>query len=415
MNKYKRALAGILISSFALGVFGCGEEKKTAVSETTETAETTETTAEETTEAEETTTAETSGKTAEDKPEEVNNQVANPWIDVSEEEFIEIMGEPLVLPEGAFDASYRVCTSEPPLGEVVFHIYSENTTMTARVQATDKETDVSGLYYSWNRFSDRCGSVSITDRSAAADGMYIQSAIWYDDGRSYSLSIMKEDLDGFDIGAVVSQMIVMKDPTGINAIPDTEAGKAYKDAIYYYVNTGILPDGIYMDSSDSKFAVADIDHDDELELIIYVLSKHAPSKLCLIYKYSENGPMINIFAGFPSIRVLTNGDILENWSHNTGPGEMWPFNIYVIDGNTGEYILYAQVDSWNKKGNEIFHGEEYPDWADTDGAGVVYSVMFPDTGNYLHDSMYVSKSVYEDFFSKEAGEANEIELDFFTV
>lgn len=418
-NALRRALAAVLILSFAPGVFGCNKKEK--VSETTaeETQETTEATekTEETTEATTEETEETVKKPAADNPEEVNDQIANPWREVTEKEFIEIMGEPLMLPKDAFISAYRVCDSDTPLGEVDFFLYYGNTTITARVQKTNKLVDISGLYYEWTEFNYTCGEISVTDRAYSDDESAVQSSIWYDTdtGCSYSLSIVSDDLDGFDLGALTEQMIAARHPEGINALPDNEEGFAYKNAIYYFANTGELPDGSMTDNSNCKFAVADIDHDGHLELIIYVLGKTTVSKMCYIFKYVRNETfMKRIFTGYPSIRVLTNGDILENWSHNKGPGEMWPFNIYINDPN-GEYQLYATVDSWNKEGNEVFRGEEYPDWADVEGAGVVYSVQFADTGEYLGDSMYVSKSKYDDFFAKEAGEANEIELDFFTV
>ena len=214
MKKRFMVLAVTGVMSTAM-LAGCGE--KTAPTENPAAQTTPEATeAPETTETPEVTEA-PKGEGAEN-PGEVG--MINPWRDATEEEANELIPRLFKAPDGAKEISWMILDDakeangeEGPLVDLQFTL--DGNIFDARAQVTgDDYLDLSGLYYDWTveddvtlanwGFGNMQGK---TFRNINDSGM-VDLITWYDVeiGISYSLSVVAEDLDGFDIQAVAEQM-----------------------------------------------------------------------------------------------------------------------------------------------------------------------------------------------------------------
>ncbi len=160
-------------------------------------------------------------ETAEDDTEENSMGIANPWVDITEEEAREIIPRLFKVPDGAKDLGWMKCEElgDPekgisPLVQLSFLL--DDLPFTARAQMGAAEgTDIAGNYVEWtvgpedvtlanwgegNMKGKVCRSIN--------DSGYVDELTWYDIeiGIAYSLSVAAEDLDGFDIQAVAESM-----------------------------------------------------------------------------------------------------------------------------------------------------------------------------------------------------------------
>lgn len=156
---------------------------------------------------------------AEDSEAIASTELANPWRDVSEEEAVSLCSRSFHVPEGAENVRWSVMDSAAdssgvpgPMVQVEFDLYGNH--FTAREQVTgDTETDLSGMYYDWTVKEDGTmnswfeGMTCHVSRYIG-DNEYADLCTWYDVevGISYSLSVVAQDLDGFDIQAVAESM-----------------------------------------------------------------------------------------------------------------------------------------------------------------------------------------------------------------
>ena len=177
-------------------------------------------------------------KTASEAP--VNSepvQIANPWHDITEAEAKAICPKSFAVPEEAEDAVWSVMDqsdTQSALVQLSFNLYGMD--FTAREQVTGNEdADISGMYYEWTAHMDEPlrnwpDAVCHSYRWIGEDG-YADLCTWYDTsaGISYSLSVTSEDLDGFDLTAVVESIAEE------GSIPKTEAIDP-DDYIGYYTN-----------------------------------------------------------------------------------------------------------------------------------------------------------------------------------
>ena len=147
-------------------------------------------------------------------------EIPNPWMQVSEEDAKTVCPNSFAVPEGAENVEWSILgPAVDPEGvpgnlvEVMFDLYGM--TFTAREQVTgDREADISGMYYEWtyefdellNNWGD--GYMACKYTRSVGDGEWADLCAWYDEasGVSYSLSTVADDLDGFDLLAVVEAM-----------------------------------------------------------------------------------------------------------------------------------------------------------------------------------------------------------------
>ncbi len=171
--------------------------------------------------AEETSALDETDDVSEGEDEEPLVGLANPWRDVSEEEATEGRERIFKAPDYASNITWRIMdpNNDPdddkePLVELDFDIADEYSTrsFTARYRKdAEPEDDISGMFYEWDVEDE--GTLSGWElpakfyRSLGKDET-VDLCTWYDEelGIAYSLSVAAEDLDGFDIQAVVENM-----------------------------------------------------------------------------------------------------------------------------------------------------------------------------------------------------------------
>ena len=147
--------------------------------------------------------------------------LANPWRDASEDEATEGRERMFRAPDYASNTVWRIMDGniapdddKEPLIELDFDIVDEYSTrsFTARYRKdAEPEDDISGMFYEWDVEDE--GTLSGWElpakfyRSLGEDET-VDLCTWYDEelGIAYSLSVAAEDLDGFDIQAVVENM-----------------------------------------------------------------------------------------------------------------------------------------------------------------------------------------------------------------
>lgn len=178
-----------------------------------------------------------------------------------------------------------------------------------------------------------------------------------------------------------------------------EIKNAYDDALITLRTDLTLPNGekvVCDESSNNQYSITDVDNDGVPELVILIDGAFMTAKVGQIYQYdAETGSMHLEFQGFSAFECYDNGIIKEDWSHNQGYGEMWPYFLHKYNPNKDEYELIASIDSWNRDmSKRNFNGDSFPADVD-DGAGVVYYVTF--TGD--EDSKKpISQSEYDAFY-----------------
>lgn len=146
---------------------------------------------------------------------------ANPWKDITAEEASAYYDNLFTAPENATNAQWSVLEAETdsqPLVQLTFDLNTESGSMpfTARAkQVQDSDEDISGLYYEWDATFEQSltyGVAQVLDVTAYRvldDDQVVDLCTWYnaDNNIAYSLSTHASDLDGFDITAVVLQML----------------------------------------------------------------------------------------------------------------------------------------------------------------------------------------------------------------
>lgn len=132
--------------------------------------------------------------------------MVNPMQEVTDEDVIREYSYGLTLPEGVDQAETWLISGE--LLERRFQ--TDGVEYTARVQKTAAYEDISGMYYEWTVSQEEPynnGCVGDSMRYIGEEG-YIDLYTWYDPstGASYSLSAEAQDLEGFDLFAIVQQV-----------------------------------------------------------------------------------------------------------------------------------------------------------------------------------------------------------------
>ncbi|MCR4741240.1 MAG: hypothetical protein K5886_13400 [Lachnospiraceae bacterium] len=211
----KKSLALILSVLFMIAVTaGCGKKEEAA--KPLNNAETTVTEKEDPSD----TGTEASEETTEDDEEGVTG-VANPWVDITEEEAREIIPRLFKVPDGAESLGWMKCEDlgDPEKGIsplVQLSFLMDDMPFTARAQMGAAEgTDIAGNFVEWTTGPDDVtlanwgeGNMKGQLRRSINETGYVDELTWYDVeiGIVYSLSVAAKDLDGFDIQAVAESM-----------------------------------------------------------------------------------------------------------------------------------------------------------------------------------------------------------------
>ena len=147
--------------------------------------------------------------------------MANPWVEITEEEADGLCERLFKAPEGATELVWQKCESlgdpeknKGPLIQLNFKY--DDMDFTARAQQGAAEADdISGTYADWaagpvdsTLANWGGGNMQAKEYRAIDDTGDTDLITWYDIeiGIKYSLSVTAPDLDGFDIQGIVEQM-----------------------------------------------------------------------------------------------------------------------------------------------------------------------------------------------------------------
>ena len=222
-------------------------------------------------------------------------QTANPWRDTTEAEAAGLCPGTLRAPADAENLQWSVMEAEgqPALVQLCFDLNGNS--YTAREQLTnDQDADISGMYYDWTAQDEmRLRSWGGRELSGACfrhigEEGYADLCTWYDPqtGVSYSLSVTAQDLDGFDLQAIVEAM----DPAPAAELSYEEAYdsviRAYRTAyetgsnnMEYAFENGLSE--FIVGSSHVGYALLDLDGDGTPELIVADAESEEPVIFCL--------------------------------------------------------------------------------------------------------------------------------------
>ncbi len=172
--------------------------------------------------------------------------MANPWVEITEEEAVTLVDRLFTSPYGAEVQAWLKCESlgDPakyisPMVQLSFSMQDMNFTARAQ-QGISEDEDISGIYTEWTEGPEDVtlanwggGHMQGKIYRSVNDTGYIDLITWYDVeiGISYSLSVAAEDLDGFDIQAVAEQMYSEKNEPFGN-IPDAPEEIKTGDGVY---------------------------------------------------------------------------------------------------------------------------------------------------------------------------------------
>ena len=148
--------------------------------------------------------------------DELPINMSNPWREITEEEARNFFTFGYVVPEGAENVVWSVLESADanPLLQLSFDLNGQH--YTARMQATDDpEADISGMFYAWADTREialqNWGEGEITavfSRFVGENEYDAELCTWFDaeTGISYAVGVQSEDLEGFDLQAIVEAM-----------------------------------------------------------------------------------------------------------------------------------------------------------------------------------------------------------------
>ena len=151
---------------------------------------------------------------AENETEEPMVGMANPWVDLTEDELTQASGVTFGVPEGAENVIYRWCESES-LAEMQFTLDGDE--FCARIKPSALEEgqleNISGMYFEWENeeevtVGESCRGTIGQAQTGTED--FVELVQWYDvvPGLMYSLSVYTTELDGLDLVAVANMVYV---------------------------------------------------------------------------------------------------------------------------------------------------------------------------------------------------------------
>lgn len=148
----------------------------------------------------------------EDTPEENGVGLANPWEEITPADLAEYHAISFVIPEGAEAHGYR-WNESLKMAEVDFTL--DGLDYNYRMAYSKLFQDISGLNYDWT-VEDTLKVHECEGRTMKYIGEdeSVEACSWYDEvwSRTNCLSVMSNDLDGYDILAVVDQVYYQSTP-----------------------------------------------------------------------------------------------------------------------------------------------------------------------------------------------------------
>lgn len=144
----------------------------------------------------------------------------------------------------------------------------------------------------------------------------------------------------------------------------------------YYAGTltGISYDYPEESEYDNQYAIVDVDADGKEELMVSIVNTDMAGMKEVVYEYDPDTDTLNEeFMEFPSNHYYDNGTVASYLSHVQGYSireDLHPYTVYVYDKDSDTYMEESSMEAWERE----FNTEEFPDDADKDGDGVVFSL-----------------------------------------
>ena len=191
---------------------------------------------------------------------------------------------------------------------------------------------------------------------------------------------------------------------------DDKINEAYYNAIKTLDTTGFLPDGRYCFGHQksnvdverfredmeraycpNKVAVADVDGDGTVELLIFTVGFYMADITEYVYRYSEekNGFELE-FAYAGGCDYYEHGVIKASPLHSMYSDYQdgfWPYSVYQYDENKKEFVEKVSVDQIT---NVPINSDVFPEEYDKDGDGKVYIVGQGESVKYLDEQEYLA-------------------------
>ncbi len=362
----KKLICSILTAALSVSLItGCGVANPNAGG----------TTAEETEEA----VADT--QETEEETAEATTGMANPWRDCTEDEANLACFRLFKAPDNATNVKWSIMEEGAdesgfpgPLVQLTFDIVDTYSTLsfTARAkQGADENEDISGMNYDWDVTDDATlagwgmGNMKGKCYRALTDTETVDLITWYDVeiGIAYSLSVVADDLDGFDIQGIAEAMYKEEDQTSgqYQDFLQFQADKtefADYDEIISYLTAG------------QGYAYVDIIGSDEKALAIAELVFEADhtSNEASIYtmvdgKPVEAGYVMGNGSAYPlryADGIIYGGDNHNYESYFLNPeGDGIMIKDYISDGIDDPDGEYPTFTGFLRKTNEFGEEEEF--------------------------------------------------------
>lgn len=176
-----------------------------------------------------------------------------------------------------------------------------------------------------------------------------------------------------------------------------------------------LPDGTRADVigelAENRFAVADVDGDGREELVVlYSTSTMAGMGGFVVGCDPVTGEVHLELVEFPAFTFYDNGIVKVDSSHNQTFGAMWPYALFVYNGETDSYDWLASAQADDRAAMEqAGKGADYPAQADTSGSGTVYTMIFADDPN---TEVLWDKTEYDPWLAETLGDGRPLELTY---
>ena len=137
----------------------------------------------------------------------------NPVKASSPEEIAQRFDVEMKAPDGAEELSWVIIEGDMPLAQLGYSL--DGIVYNYRIAKAEAYTDISGMYYEWSaknimsltNWKQIKGTYYRWFDKSSSEG-YADLCTWYDaeTGISYSLSVTADDLDGFDLQAIVEYL-----------------------------------------------------------------------------------------------------------------------------------------------------------------------------------------------------------------
>ena len=232
------------------------------------------------------------------------------------------------------------------------------------------------------------------------------------------------------INSVLGFLQVPGHGEGASGSTDSASGDDARMAAYaaaldrIYVNH-VFPDGSpcdalggYDEMDQNKFAVYDVDHDGNAELLISYTAASMAGMVEYVYDYDEeSGQLREELCEFPYVTYYDNGIVWAGMSHNHGMApdleDFWPYSLYEYNPRLDCYVMLTGVDAWQREyAGEDYLGNPFPADVDADGNGVVYYLRTSDTGEA---ELFFDDADYEKWRDNMYGEAKEMEIPYLNM